>query len=129
MVTPTSGQRLAPAPQSDADRLTRWSFYLLLVFVFAYLVAGVVGYWLLGALGLTDGDLLLMDHSAAGWAAEIGLTLVLAAPPIVGVVLAIRAIRRGARTLAFVAGAINGLLVLMTLVTLVGNIWITYIGD
>ncbi|HET8616401.1 MAG TPA: hypothetical protein VFL94_12810 [Actinomycetales bacterium] len=126
MVTRTS-PTLAPAPQSDAERLTRWSYAMLLAFVLAYAVAGVVGYWLLGALGLNDGDLLLMDRSVVGWVTEVGLTLVLLAPPAVGIALAIRAVRAGARTLAFVAAALNGSLVLIALVTLVGNIWITYV--
>lgn len=127
MVTPTTSQKLAGAPRAEADRLMRWSFSMLLVFAFAYLVAAAVGFWLLGALGLNDGDLLLMDHSAIGWIAEIGLTLVLATPPVIGVVLGVRAIRAGAGKLALVAVAINGLLALMALVTFVGNIVITYV--
>lgn len=128
MVIPTAPQKLTGASRTLADRLTRWSFSMLLVFVLAYLVAGVVGYWLLAALDLNDGDLLLTDRSVVGWTAEIGLTLLLAAAPAAGVVLAARAIRAGARTWAFVAAAVNGVLVLMALVTFVGNIWMTYVS-
>jgi len=122
MVPPAQQER----PVWSAHRLTVWSFLMLVVYVVWYFALGMLGMMvLLPALGLSEGDLLLMAGGVAGWVAEVGMSLLLVAPLVVGVVLAVTAIRRGGRW-AWVALVLNGLLVLQVVFAFLDTIHMTY---
>lgn len=77
------------------------------VFVVVFIVTDVVGtFVVLPLLGLSEGDLFLFAHNAVGWVAEILLFLIGVLAPVAGVVLGVKALRRGGR-----AGAVAGLVV------------------
>jgi hypothetical protein len=97
------------------------------VFAAVFLVTGVVGeYVVLDLLGLPEGSLFLMAGGLAGWAAEVGFDLVLLAVPVVGVVLARRALRAGAGRAAWAGLAVNALLALLVLYQFVDAIRMSY---
>jgi len=85
-----------PAPPA-AIRLARWSWAMLPVFLVLWLVVGMVTYFSLGLLGLREGDLVLMAHSVTAWVFDLICWAVLAAAPLAGVVLAVRARIAGGR--------------------------------
>lgn len=104
---------VAPSPRTtahadeQAHRLTRWSLAMIPIFVVVFIVTDVVGtFVVLPLLGLSEGDLFLFAHNAAGWVAEILLFLIGVLAPVAGVVLGVKALRRGGR-----AGAVAGLVV------------------
>lgn len=107
-------------------RWTRWSLWMLPVFLVALIVSSIVGSALLSAFGLHEGDLLLMQRGVAGWAAEIGVSLLLVTPAVVGVVLATKALRHGAGRAAWVGLVANGLLVLWTAFVFANAVRMTY---
>ena len=98
---------------------------MLPAFLGAFVVATVVGNWFLHLLDLHEGDLLLMAHSAAGWAAEVGTTLLLLAAPVVGAVYGLAAVRAGARRTWWWL-VLNGLLVVWVLFVFVDDVRMSY---
>lgn len=121
----------APAPQThqphDARQLTRWSLLMLPVYLVWALGLAMVGSMILmPMLDLSEGDLLLMAGGVAGWAAEILMGLAMAAPVIVGVVLAVKGLRRGGSWVAWVALGLNALLVAQAVFSFLDAIHMTY---
>jgi hypothetical protein len=123
---------LAPTPSTadtrwPAQRLTVWSLMMLLVYVLWGLALGFFGsIVLLPALDLAEGDLLLMAGGVLGWVAEITMSLLLIAPCLIGLVLGIKAVRRGARTLAWLAVGLNVLPILQVAVAFLDSVHMTY---
>jgi hypothetical protein len=126
MPTLTPHRPYVHAPVRDPGRLTRRSFWMLAVFVGAYVVAALVGGLFMSLLDLQEGDLLLMAAGFGGWAAEIVTTAILFAAPAVGVWFAVRALRRGSDGKAWVAFALNALLVLWVLYMFADAIRVSY---
>lgn len=111
----------------EAASQTSRSMWMIAVFVFAYLLTSFVGVYLIfPLLGLQEGDIFLFARSAGGWAAAVISWLVLIAGPIVGVVLAIRALHLEAGGRAWVALALNALAVLFTAYLMFDEMRMTY---
>lgn len=122
--------RRAQAPDDVARgrRLARRSVLMLAVFVVVYLVTSFVGlYVVLPALGLHEGDLFLFAHSVAGWVAAVVGWLLLAAAPVAGLALGVRARRLGARATAVVGIALNALVLLLVAYMVFDEIRMAYI--
>lgn len=119
-----------PGPVSTtwpASRLTLWS----LLMVIATLVWGVaLGFFgslvLMPWLGLSEGDLLLMAGGLAGWVAQVGMTLLLIAPALVGLGLAVTAMRRGGRLAAWLAFGLNAVIIAQAALSFVDAVHMTY---
>jgi hypothetical protein len=77
-------------------------------------------------LDLAEGGLLLMAGGVAGWVAEIGMTLLLIAPPVVGVVLAVKAVRRGGRWTAWLALGLCAVLIAQAVFSFIDAVHMTY---
>lgn len=122
----------APVPDVGVDprvpRWTRWSLWMLLVSLGALLVAGVLGYWLLSVLGLEEGDLLLMAGGVAGWAAQLLVFGIMALPTVTGTTFAVRALRHGAGSLAWLGLAGNVALLAPAVLSLLASVWTTYLS-
>jgi hypothetical protein len=69
----------------------------------------------LGALGLGEGELYVMERGVAGWTAEVLSALALLAAPLAGALLAAAALRRGGKKAALAALILNALLVCLVL--------------
>lgn len=130
MTTLTPSPRTAAPQPEETSRLTRWSLWMLPTFVLVYFATSFIGLYLIfPLLGLKEGDILLFDRSVAGWVWAIGLWLLLVAAPIVGVMLAVKALRRGGRTAAWTGFALNGVLVLLSAYMIFDEIRMTYFPD
>lgn len=115
------------APDHGTARLTRWSLAMIPIFVIVFFVTDIVGTFLvLPLLGLSEGDLFLFAHSAAGWIAEILLFLVGVAAPVTGVVLGAKALRRGGKAGAWAGLVVNAGLALMVCYMLFDAIRMAY---
>lgn len=75
----------------------RWSFLMLPAFLILFIIASLLEAATMQAVGLTEGDLLLMDKSAVAWIVAILLFALTAAAPLVGIWLGLRATRDGER--------------------------------
>jgi hypothetical protein len=130
MTTLTPSPRTAAPQPEEASRLTRWSLWMLPTFALVYFATSFIGLYLIfPLLGLKEGDILLFDRSVAGWAWAIGLWLLLVAAPVAGVVLAVKALRRGGRSVAWTGFALNGVLVLLSAYMIFDEIRMTYFPD
>lgn len=123
----------APTPHTathqdeQAHRLTRRSFWMLPLFALAYVATSVVGFYVvIPLLGLSEGDLFLFARNAAGWAFELLFLLLVLAPPVLGVVFATRALRRGAHAAAWTALVLNALAGLVMVYTFLDAVRMTY---
>lgn len=124
---------VAPSPGRTAtsdQKVTMWthrSLWMLPTFLAVFLVTSLVGeYVLLPWLGLHEGDLMLMERGVAGWTSEIAFALVLIAPAVTGVVMAIAALRHSGRRGAWVGLVLNALLVAFVVYTFVDAVHMTY---
>lgn len=127
MSLPTPPPEITAGPSPRTARLTRWSLLMLPTFVIVYLVTSVIGlYLVLGLLGLSEGDLFLMQRGVAGWVMEVLFALLLVAAPVAGVWFAGAALRRRGRWGAWVGLVLNGLLVLLVAYMFVDAILMTY---
>jgi hypothetical protein len=100
---------------------------MLPVFFLVYLVTDVVGeYVVLPLLDLDEGSLPLMARNAGGWLSETGLFLVAVAAPVIGLVLGVKALRRGGHTAAWTAVVVNLGFALVMAYTLFDAIRMTY---
>jgi hypothetical protein len=106
---------LNPMHDERAERMSRWSWLMLPTFAVAFLLTNFAYGPVLRIRGQHEGDLLAMTEDVAGVALEAGFAVLLAAAPLVGVILAIRALRRHAGRPAQAALAANGLLLLLVL--------------
>jgi hypothetical protein len=77
-------------------------------------------------LGLAEGDLLLMAGGAAGWVAQTGMTLLLVAPVVVGLVLAVKAVRRGGRWAAWLGLGLNAILIAQAVFSFIDAVHMAY---
>jgi hypothetical protein len=86
---------------ADARKVTVWthrSLWMVPTFLAVFFVTSYVGqYVMLPWLGLGEGDLMLMERGVAGWTSEIAFGLLLVAPAVAGVVLAVAALRHAGR--------------------------------
>lgn len=80
----------------SGTRLATWSLVCALAVIPTFVVLELVGVGLMALLGVAEGDR-LTEAGAAGWAAAIALVVLLPAPQAVGLVLGVRARRRGGR--------------------------------
>lgn len=111
ILSPSS--RTSPKKPEKSSQLTRWSLWMVAVFVGVYFLTSLIGVYLVfPMLGLREGDLFLFAHSVGGWVAAVVGWLLVAAAPVTGVVLAVRALRLGARASTWAAFALNTLLTL-----------------
>ncbi len=123
---PTEQHSTAAEPWSSS-RLTKWSWVMVPGFLFLWGLSGTVYFRLLeGPLGIHEGDVILMARSASGWAAEIGSVLAGLAAPVLGVLLGVRAIRRGGRWGSWTAVIVNAGFALLVLYMFVDDIHMTY---
>ncbi len=116
-------------PPSDGARrrLTRWSWAMVPVYLFLSALSGTVLFHALqGPLGIHEGDVILMARSVAGWVAEVGITVVLLAAPVAGVVLGGAAIRRGGSWGPWTALVANAAFALLTLYMFIDDVHMTY---
>lgn len=98
-----------------------------LVFVAIWAVVDIVTvYVIFPVIGLEQGAILLFAHSTAGWSAAIITWALLALAPVTGLVLAARALRRGGRTGAWLALALNSLTALLTAYFVFDQLRMTY---
>ncbi len=87
----------------SANRLTRLSFVMIAVYVLVAVALGFFGSLVLMPwLGLSEGDLLLMAGGAAGWVAQISMSLLMLIPAIVGIVAAATSLRLGGRAVTWI---------------------------
>jgi hypothetical protein len=110
----------------EAARSTRAAWLMVPVWVAMFIATSFAGAVVLGWLGLAEGELFLFARNAAGWVAEVTFALLLAAPAALGLVYAIRALRRGAHALAAAALAVHALLVIVVLYTFADAVRMTY---
>lgn len=112
---------------TTVSRLTRWSLWMVPLFFLVFVVTDTFGTWVvLDWLDLNEGDLFLMAGGFAGWATEILFALVLVAAPVVGVWLAVSALRRGGRAGAWSGLVLNGLLIVLVGYLFLDAIHMTY---
>ena len=107
-------------------QLTRWSWRMVPVFIVVYVTTAVLAYVALGWFGLPEGALVLMAHSGWAWAFDVVIWVLAAAAPVVGAVLASRALRRGAGWAARSALLVNALLVLLVAYGVADEIRMSY---
>lgn len=119
-----SGQSVGP--RDDARRLTRWSLVMLAVAVVLAVVLAVPYGWVLRLLDLREGDLALMAGGWGGWTAETAFDLLPAVPMLVGMQLAVRALRHRARWPAWAALGLNAAGVLWCVYVYADAIQMTY---
>ncbi len=124
---------IAPVPGGTADshqrptRWTLWSLWMLPTFLAVFVVTSFVGeYVMLPWLGLSEGDLMLMERGVAGWASEVAFALVLVAPAVLGMRFAAAALRHSGRWLAWVGLILNALLVAFVIYMFVDAVHMTY---
>ena len=111
MTTLSPSSRTSPKHPEKSRLLTRWSLWMVAVFIGVYFLTSLLWLYLVfPMLGLQEGDILLFAHSVGGWVAAVVAWLLLAAGPVTGVVLAVRALRLRARASAWVAFALNALI-------------------
>lgn len=72
-----------------------WSLLMVPAFVVVFVVASSIEAAAARGFGLNKGDLLLMAHSASAWVVYLLLVAALAAPLVLGLWLAWRAVRGG----------------------------------
>jgi hypothetical protein len=119
--------RTLPKRPEKSSRLTRWSLWMVAVFVGVYFLTSLIGSTLVfPMLGLQEGDLFLFAHSIGGWVAAVVGWLLLAAGPVTGVVLAVRALRLGAHASAWVAFVLNVLITLFVAYSVFDEIRMAY---
>ena len=124
-VAPVPGT--ARASTQHALHLMRWSWAMVPVFVVVWFVVGLVSYASLGLFGLHEGDLVLMAHSVAAWAFDVASWLALAAAPVLGIALAVRAERAGAHAPAWaIALGVNAVVLLVVAYQVVDEIRMSY---
>lgn len=120
-----------PKQTSDVFRgkqLARWSLWMPAAFVVIYFVTAFVGlYIVFPALGLQEGDLFLFAHSVGGWVAAVVGWLLLAAAPVTGLVLGIRARREGAGRTSVVGIVLNAAVALFVAYLVFDEIRMAYI--
>ena len=104
--------------RSPGRTLAFASVLMLPALVVSYVAATLVGFAVQDALGLDDGDM-LSEAGVRGWVAASFLLLLLALPPIAGVVLGVEARRRGDRRLATAAVVLNATLAAYLLISVV----------
>jgi phosphoglycerol transferase MdoB-like AlkP superfamily enzyme len=123
-VTPISGHvetRWTP------QRLTSWSLLMVVVYLMWAAALGFFGSLVLMPwLDLPEGSLLLMAGGVTGWVAEIGMTVLLIAPIVVGVALAVKAVRRGGRWTAWLALGLNAVLIAQAVFSFIDAVHMTY---
>lgn len=129
MSTLTPSRRTHPSEDViQGRRLATWSLWMLAAFAVVYFVTAFVGFYVVfPALGLREGDLFLFAHSVAGWVAAVVGWLLLAAPPVSGLVLGIRARRLGAGTTAVVGIVLNAVVLLLVAYLVLDEIRMAYI--
>jgi hypothetical protein len=124
-IAPVSGG--AAGSQQRVTRWTRWSLWMLPTFLAVFVVTSFVGeYVMLPWLGLNEGDLMLMERGVAGWVSEVAFALVLIAPPVFGVTLAVAALRHSGRWPAWLGLTLNALLVAFVIYMFVDAVHMTY---
>ena len=117
----------ARARDRQASRWTRRSLQMLPVFLGVFVVTSLVSeYLVLPWLGLSEGDLMLMERGVAGWSCEIGFALVLVAPAVAGVGSAVAALRSTSRPAAWVGLVLNAILVGFVAYLLADAVHMTY---
>ncbi len=125
ILSPSS--RASPERPGRPRRVAGWSLWVVAVFVGVYFLTSLVGLYLVfPVLGLQQGDIFLFAHSVGGWVAAVVGWLLLAAAPVTGVVLAVRALRLGGRASAWVALALNALVTLFVAYTVFDEIRMAY---
>lgn len=119
--------RVSPATLANPGRLVRMSLWMVVGFVAVYFLTSFIGLYLVfPMLGLKEGDIVLFARSVGGWAAALIGWLLLAAAPVTGVTLAVRAQRRGARASAWIALTLNSLIALLVAYMIFDEIRMTY---
>ncbi len=119
--------RVPPATLATPGRLVRMSLWMVAVFVAVYFLTSFIGLYLVfPMLGLKEGDIALFARSVGGWATALIGWLLLAAAPVTGVALAVRAQRRGARASAWIALTLNSLIALLVAYMIFDEIRMTY---
>ena len=128
MTTTTRPAPRSPlGPLAEPRRLTSWSWWMLAVFVVAYLLSSYVGaYLVFPLLGLKEGDIFLFARNAGGWAAASISWLLLIAGPVAGVVLAVRARRLHAGAVVWPPLLLNTVALLFTAYLAFDEIRMTY---
>ena len=122
--------RTAGSPLRSARQLTRWSLLMVPAFLVVFWTTDLIGtYVMLPLLGLEEGDLPLMARDLAGWTVETLLFLVAVAVPVLGVVLARTALRRGGRWGAWVALALNAATALLMVYVFADAVRMTYFPE
>lgn len=119
-------ERFDTAHDERAGRMSGWSWRMLPAFAVAYFITSIAYEPVLKMRGQHEGDLLAMTEDVAGVVLEVVFALVLVAAPVLGVVLAIRALRRQATRSAWAALVLNGLLVLLVLYQFVDAIRMSF---
>ena len=114
------------ATQWETGHLARRAWLMVPAFVVAWFVTGPVSSTALGAFGLSEGDLILMAHSAATWAFDVVLWLVMISLPVAGVVLAAKAAPRAGGWSARAALAVSALITLVMLYHVFDEIRMSY---
>jgi hypothetical protein len=124
---------LKPSPSTesprleDPTRLTRRSLWMIPTFVVVYFVTSFVGlYVIFPLLGLNEGDVFLFAHNPAGWITAVVGWVLLAAAPVAGVWLATLALRRGARSGAWLAMIANAIVTLFVVYMVFDEIRMAY---
>lgn len=127
MTTISRTSRTSPDRRAEGRRLSSLSFWMLGVFVFAYILTSFAGVYLVfPLLGLKEGDVFLFAHSAGGWVAATISWLLLLAGPLAGTVFASRALRLGAKARGWSALTLNALAMLSTVYLMFDEIRMAY---
>lgn len=127
MTTLSPSPRTLPKQPEKSSRLAKRSLWMVAIFAGVYFLTSLIGLYLVfPMLGLHEGDIFLFAHSIGGWVAAVVGWLLLAAGPVTGVVLAVRALRLGARASAWAAFALNALVTLFVAYTVFDEIRMAY---
>lgn len=123
----TSPLTRGSAPRdAELSRLTRWSWAMVGAFVVLWFALGLVTFASLGWFGLGEGDLVLMAHSTTSWLWFVASWAIVTAAPVAGIVLATKAIRRGAGWPARASLVTNGLIALLVAYQVFDEIRMSY---
>lgn len=116
----------ATHPNHRVAGLTRWSLLMVPIFVVVWTVLDVLSLWVLELLDLHEGDLFLMQRGFAGWATQVLFFLVAAIAPVVGVWLAVAALRGRGKWHAWVGLVLNALAIVLLVYVFIDAIHLTY---
>jgi hypothetical protein len=104
----------------------RWSLLMAPVFLVVFVAASYIETAAMHAFGLSEGDLLLMAHSAAAWIVFVLLLTLLASPLVLGMWFAYRGVRGAGGWPGWVGLVLNAALLAPLIYQAVDQIHMSY---